>query len=67
MMLPEYCVFSAAQIYTRYIIGYFFAEDANGQFTIMNETQTNWLHGNVYKREFLEKKRKKPLKITKMG
>jgi len=37
------------------IIGHFYAEDQNGQFKIMDEGQTTWLHGNVYKREYLEK------------
>lgn len=37
------------------IIGYFYAENQNGQFKVMDESQTTWLHGNVYKREYLVK------------
>ena len=37
------------------IISHFFREDKNRQWQLMDETQTTWLHGNFYKREFLEK------------
>ena len=37
------------------IIGNFMSEDKNGVFKLMDQSQTTWLHGNVYKREYLEK------------
>lgn len=36
-------------------IGYFFAQQ-NGKYTLMTEKDTTWLHGNVYKRQFLTEK-----------
>ena len=37
------------------IIGHFYGEDDKRQWYLLEETQTTWLHGNIYKRAFLEK------------
>lgn len=37
------------------IVSHFYREDENKQWQLMDETQTTWLHGNFYKRSFLEK------------
>jgi glycosyltransferase involved in cell wall biosynthesis len=37
------------------LIGYFYGEDKNNQWRIFDETQVTWLHGNIYKRDFLVK------------
>ena len=36
------------------LIGSFFSEGADGKWTRMGSNDTTWLHGNIYKRKFLE-------------
>lgn len=36
------------------IIGYFYCQDEKGNIRVMKEQDTTWLHGNVYRRKFLE-------------
>jgi glycosyltransferase involved in cell wall biosynthesis len=38
------------------IIGHFYGEDSHNQWNLYNEDCTTWLHGNIYKREFLKEK-----------
>lgn len=37
------------------IIGYFLRQDEKGNLTPMTEKDTTWLHGNIYRRSFLQK------------
>jgi glycosyltransferase involved in cell wall biosynthesis len=37
------------------LIGHFYCENQFHQWEILDENYTTWLHGNVYKRKFLEK------------
>lgn len=37
------------------IIGHFYGEDPNHQWSLYDEDMTTWLHGNIYKRDFLNK------------
>lgn len=36
------------------IIGYFFCQMRDEGYNVMDESQTTWLHGNVYRRSFLK-------------
>ena len=35
------------------IIGHFYGQKSNKQWCLLDEDQTTWLHGNIYKRKFL--------------
>lgn len=37
------------------ILGYFYAQEKNNLYKLMDESDSTWLHGNVYKRSFLDK------------
>lgn len=37
------------------VIGYFYRETKHGKWDIMKENSSTWLHGNIYRRDFLEK------------
>lgn len=37
------------------IIGYFYSQEKGGLYHLRDEHDTTWLHGNVYRRSFLEK------------
>ena len=37
------------------IIGHFYGEDHHNRWNLFNEDMTTWLHGNIYKRSFLQK------------